>query len=135
VLSYKWLAGGAVSKAQFEVAYDGDSVRAGAMDVRELAPALLSLGALCERASLGDRVEVSVNVRSEFKQGSFKVSFEIVQKLKDLLLGAEVKTAEELLDILGLARKGADGIIALYKRLHGEAPPKGTTLESGKISL
>ena len=71
-----------VSRAELHVVYDGDAVRSGSMDVKELAPALLSIGALCEEANRtlnGDRAQITVNVRAGFERGSFEVTLEILQ--------------------------------------------------------
>ena len=93
---------------EFTVTYDGPSVRDGLMDVRELAPALLSTGALVQKANHllnGDRVQVSVQVRSSFKRGSFIIALLADQSLLDqakafLLQHPQIKDVKEILEIL-----------------------------------
>jgi CHASE3 domain sensor protein len=54
-----------MSKAHFQLAYD---VKAGTMDVNELAPALLATGDLLREANRqlnGERSDVSVKVQSD----------------------------------------------------------------------
>lgn len=114
-----------MSTATSRIAYDGELVRTGLMDVRDLAPALLEIGALCERANdilNGDRARIAVQVRADFKTGSFAIDLEVVQTLveqvKGALFGQSVQDAKYLLELLGLSAGG--GVIALYKWLRGK---------------
>jgi hypothetical protein len=68
---------GMASEADFEIVYDGEAVRNGEMDVRALAPALLSLGDLFQESNRvlnGDRAGISVNVRAEFRGAARNIS-------------------------------------------------------------
>ena len=120
-----------MSKEQFELAYDGDAVRAG-MDVYELAPALLSVGDLVRDSNRylnQDRAVVSVQVKSDFQRGSFEISLlldqSLVEHAKEVLFGAAVIDAKTLIEtIFGTAEKGGEivmGILKLYKILKGES--------------
>lgn len=70
------------AESEFTVIYDGDALRDGSIDVRDLAPALLGLGDLVaetNREVTGGQVAVALRVRSEFERGSFQVNLEIGQ--------------------------------------------------------
>jgi hypothetical protein len=133
----------AITAAHFTVAYDGPGVVDATMDVRELAPALLSLGALCERTNElvnGERSQVSVRVQAGANRGSFPVDIQLVQ-LADIAgaLFDQVRDANELLKLIGVG--GVVGLFQLIKKLRGKKPdkvedtPQGTQVTSGDTTI
>jgi hypothetical protein len=67
-----------MSTATIRIAYDGEALRRGTIDVRALAPALLALGDLCEQANRILNAEkptttLRVNVRSDFASSAESV--------------------------------------------------------------
>jgi hypothetical protein len=113
-----------MSAASSTIAYDGPAVRDGVMDVRDLAPALLDLGALCERANTllnGDRTTLSVRVRSDFKAGSFHINLELIQafvdQIKGFIFGGTVASAKHIAELIGLSSSGAVTLISLFRWL------------------
>jgi len=66
-----------LSRASTTIAYNGPALAEGLMDVRDLAPALLAIGRMCQAANKslnGDGIEVNAYVRSDMKAGSFTVT-------------------------------------------------------------
>lgn len=121
--------------ASFTVSYDGEVLRDGTMGVRELAPALLAVGQLCERANTvlnGDRAKVTVLVKADFKRGSVGVDLQLVQ---ELLTGENITVAKELLALLGFTSISAvaAGLFKLIRRLRGKQPPEAD--EDGNVKI
>ena len=97
-----------MSDDRFTLAYDGEALKNGLMDVRELAPALLAAGELIQNSNRllnGDRTQVSLQVKGDFRRGSFNIDLILNQNLIDhakqfLQLHPQIKDAKELLDLL-----------------------------------
>lgn len=120
------------ASVHFSIKYDGPALAAHQMDVRELAPALMAFSALLEEASKAaypESNEVRVQVKGNFKGGSFGVDFialqSIGQQIVSMLGGPGATAAANLSGILsglGLIGTGAGGLIALIKWLSGRKP-------------
>ena len=123
--------------SQFQIRFDGEALRSGLMDVRELAPSLLAVGDLIESANRvlnGDRATISVQVKGEFKTGSFPVALVVSQSLieaaKDFLLHhPHIRDAKEILEILffygGMPATTVTTVFKFIKWLKGRSASYG----------
>lgn len=134
-----------VSSADLTISYDGESVRAGLMDVQELAPALLATSTLLQKSNRllnGDTVHTNLRVRSDFRRGSFDVHLVVDQGLleqaKNLLIQHPgIKDAKDLLEILffyaGLPTGVIGALFKLIKLLKGGKPDEVSVERDGDI--
>ena len=124
-----------MSSTSFEVAYDGDALADGTMDIRQLAPALLCVGKLIEHSNQvlnGDRATVAVHVKTGTQPGSFPVDLKLVfglaEQVSAVFGGSDVKDAQEMLALLGFLGPTADGLsiisslLAFFKITKGRKP-------------
>jgi hypothetical protein len=124
--------------AQFIISYQGEALNNHEMDVRDLAPALMSLGHLFDesnRALNQDKAEVKVQVKA-VAPGSFELLFELSQKLSSqigsILSGDLITNALTLKDLIF---SGKEGLCWLLKKLEGQAPDTITDLGNGTVRI
>jgi hypothetical protein len=130
-----------MSEATFRLAYDGDAVRHGEMDVADLAPALLGMAQLLKAAARvvqGDDAEISVRVKTT-RDACFEVLLNLI--VHDGAAGwAFLKTpdgqaAGVLLTLLGVsAKSGIGGAIGVVRWLKGRWP-RSRPVGGGDVSL
>lgn len=131
-----------MSRAEFQIVFDGPLLKEGEIDVRELSASLTAMGQLFEEADTllnGDRTTHSLKVRGSFKTGSFKINLTsaqgIVERAKSILTGDEadaIIAAGDLVNYLifgGVA--GTVGLLGLLKWLKGQQPTKITDADDG----
>ena len=126
----------------FTIVFDGEALQDHTMDVRDLAPALLSLSQLFDETSrllYGDKVDVRLHVKA-VEAGCFSVDIGLAQSLfsqfTDLFNSDEVNAVLNLKDIIiGGVGVTTYGLFRLIKRLKGRPAPKVTDLENGTVRI
>lgn len=112
------------ANAEFTILYDGQALQSNEMDVRELAPALLSLAEVLEQANRilnGEKLKIAVNVKGSFKAGSFGIEFSVVQSLisqiNDFFNSRTGSTVVGILTVLGFCSGTGKGLLWFLKWL------------------
>lgn len=132
-----------MSHAAFTIAYDGPALADHTMDVRDLAPAMMAIGQLCDAANSvlhGDRSKIKVHVKAT-EPGSFAILLDIIQNGPSQLLGflssQEVSAAANLKSLLfgGGPLIGVPSLIWLIKALKGRKPEKVANLATGSVRI
>lgn len=125
-----------MSATTIKIAYCGEAVDTGKMDINLLAPALLSLSNLIQESNrilCDGETKTNVYVQADFELGSFEINIEVVQTVVaqlQNLFGNRISLAD-VLSALGIyswsdAGVVAGGLIGFYKWL------KGRTIEKVK---
>ncbi|WP_342371398.1 hypothetical protein [Acinetobacter sp. D009] len=119
---------------KFHVVYDGKALEEHLMDVRDLAPAMMAISDLLTHANKeinGDKLEIQLNVKANFKTGCFGIEFvehlSWVNQIKDLLAGptaTALANASGILGLVGFFGGTTAGVIQIYKKLKGNPPVK-----------
>jgi hypothetical protein len=131
-----------VSKARLTIAYDGDALRNGSMDVRDLAPALLAIGQLFDAANRvlngTDAPKMTVNVVAT-TPGSFEISIDIIQSLyeqaKLLLSGETITAALNLKELILTGVGGSVSLLWIIKHYKGKKPDRVERISDDTIRL
>ena len=133
-----------MSRASFSVAYAGAALEDEKMDVRDLAPALLSIGNLFDTLDFvlnEERGRVKVAI-SAVAVGSFEVVLELSQPLVtqvvDFFTGNPDRGLKDLIDLLvgAVVVAGATkGLLWIYKKLKGQTNVEVHELEDGQFQL
>lgn len=127
-----------VSEAVFRIAYDGEAVRDGEMEVADLAPALLGLAQMLKSAGRvveGDDSDISVRVRST-RDACFEVDLSVVvhgaKAVWEFWKSDDVQAAATLLGLLGFTGFGALGFV---RQLGGRRPTRITPSKPGYVAV
>ena len=111
-----------MSRATAIVRYDGVALSDHAMDVADLAPALLGLSDLVKAANKqanGDRTHVKVLVSVDTEHKCFEFSIEIVQTIMQhlaMLVGNDrAATAKDIAEWVGIISGSSFGLFKAYK--------------------
>lgn len=115
-------------EVQFTVRYDGPEVADGRMDVRLLAPAMMSMAKLVEHSATltyGSRAAVKIEVNADFRRGSF--SYEVVAGITNmantLLSNMSVSDLIASIGLAGyVAKKAHTSLVELIRRSRGRTP-------------
>jgi hypothetical protein len=131
-----------MSTAKIEIGYDGEILRGGSMDVRDLAPALLALGDLLQESHLllnGGRGQLTTNVKSDFKKGSFEVHLQLAQSLSDqaafILEHCKHWSAADIAKLVGLTAGSGISLIKFIKWIGLRKIKSSTTISNGNMKI
>lgn len=134
-----------MDNTNLKVVYDGESLINHAMDVKDLAPALLSLGDLFDTANYilnGERVKIKIEVKA-LEAGSFGIDFNLLQskmsQFSSFLTGDSLASILNLKEIIfGGTVVGVytvKGLFSLIRILSGKQPDKVKDLNNGYLEL
>ena len=122
-----------MSRATLTITYDGEALRDGVMDVRDLAPALLAVGQLFDAANTalnGTEAEIKVQMRAT-GAACFSIDLQVVQsivhKVTHIFAGEEATSAANLMTLIF----GGGGVFGLIRWLSGKNPKSVEKLDAG----
>jgi hypothetical protein len=125
-MCYARVMSAVTGEAHIRIAYDGEALQSGTMDVRDLAPALLALSDLFDEASKvlsGPDRAIQLRIKHDIRKGSFDVGIQVVQtwasKILSLFAGDSASGLANLIEILGLVAGAGYGLIKVVKWLRG----------------
>lgn len=129
-------------KATICVAYTGEAVNGGAMDINELAPALLALSNLISEANRtlnNDDSKMEIRLSSHFERGSFEMSLELIRSLpaqiKFFLFDSSC-SLNEILGAIGIFCTISGGnLFELYRFLKGRKVSKVEKIDKEKVRV
>ena len=120
------------------IAYCGEAVDSGKMDVNALAPALLALGDLINESNKllnNDGSKIQVYIKSDFRKGSFEINLEMARTLAEqlrMMFGAQEYSVSDILQALGLfATLSGVSVIELIKWIKGRKIDRVVQLDKG----
>lgn len=129
-------------KATICVAYIGEAVNDGTMNVNELAPALLALSNFIGEANRilnNDTSTIEVRLSAHFERGSFEMEFELIRTLAEqikLFFGEENYSLNDILTALGLgATLSGVNFLEFYRWLRGKQPKKVEKINDSKVRV
>lgn len=134
-----------MEKIEFILKYDGPALASHEMDVKDLAPALLSLGELLEEANRlfnGDKAKLAVKIKAT-EEGSVEVCLSAVQDIlgqASNLFGAGagalgVIDTVSILKHVGIIKNSDGGLFGLLKWLKGRNIKSVVRLEANNFKL
>jgi hypothetical protein len=136
------------SKTKVTIAYCGNLVDNGTMDVRSLGPALIAFGDLiseCNKVLNNDDSKISVNVNADFQKGSFEIQLDLIRSViaqVQSMFGDTTFTMDNISMMLGIVANGtavggaiAGGLIGFLKWLRGRKIDKAVDNKDGTISI
>ena len=128
--------------ARFHLVYDGPALVQHQMEVRALAPALLAMGELVERANElvnGSQARITLNVHASFKSGSFGIDLELAQSLwqkaLDFANGSSTTGVLNLVGLLGIGTSAGVGLVQVISWLRGRGVDRIEPLGDRKSRL
>lgn len=130
------------NSATFYIRYEGEALENHEMDVKELAPALISIADLLEEANEivnGGTSKIHVNVRGSFKSGSFGIDFSVVQTFLDnalvFLASDPVTAAANLITVIGFAQGKEIGLINFLKLLKNRPIERAKKIDNKRVRI
>ena len=127
-----------MERIQFQIGYCGSALDQNEMNVRDLAPALLSVADLLQEANRlfnANKADVSVNIKGSFRNGSFIIDFVINQNLyeqvKNLFGDQNITHAARILALFF----GGRGLVDLLKWVKNRKIEKIEKPKSGKAKV